>query len=320
MASELDSESAIEIRRATHDDYDAVADFTGDIWPDRGGDYIPRIYHDWLEDEPGQGKKTFLAEVDGETAGIVQAVMLSDDEAWFQGMRVAADYRRRGVSHRLNEATFEWARRQGATVGRVMIFSWNAASLGAARASGFEPITEFRFAHPDPDPDAAGPHAVSSDPTEAWRYWTHSDAREYLRGLGLAPEESWAVRELTREDFDRLADETAVFAVESEDGLAGAAYRTRSYERPVDGDATDGSSDDPETERWVEYGVAAWDGVEAARSLFAAIARDAADCGAEKTRVLIPETARFVTDTPHAGVDIAEEPDFVLGIDLTATR
>ncbi|AGB33113.1 GCN5-like N-acetyltransferase [Natrinema pellirubrum DSM 15624] len=320
MASELDSESAIEIRRATHDDYDAVADFTGDIWPDRGGDYIPRIYHDWLEDEPGQGKKTFLAEVDGEAAGIVQAVMLSEDEAWFQGMRVAADYRRRGVSHRLNEATFEWARRQGATVGRVMIFSWNAASLGAARASGFEPVTEFRFAHPDPDPDAEGPHRVSSDPTKAWRYWTHSDAREYLRGLGLAPEESWAVRELTREDFEQLADETAVFAVESEDGLAGAAYRTRSYDRPVDGDAMDGSSDDPETERWVEYGVAAWDGVEAARSLFAAIARDAADCGAEKTRVLIPETARFVTDVPAAGVDIAEEPDFVLGIDLTATR
>ncbi|OLZ41931.1 GCN5 family acetyltransferase [Natrinema saccharevitans] len=319
MSPDSDTDPAIEIRRATHDDYDAVADFTGEIWPDRGGDYIPAIYHDWLEDEPGRGKKTFLAEIDGEAAGIVQAVMLSADEAWFQGMRVAADYRRRGVSHRLNEATFEWARRQGATVGRVMIFSWNAASLGAARASGFEPLTEFRFAHPDPDPDAVGPHAVSSDPTDAWRYWTHSDARAHLHGLGLAPEESWAVRELTRDDFQQLADDTAVFAVEGEAGLAGTAYRSRTYERPVDGDESNGSSDD-ETERWAEYGVAAWDGVEAARSLFAAIARDAADCDAEQTRVLIPETARFVTDAPAAGVDIAEEPDFVLGVDLTATR
>ncbi|MGQ3411701.1 GNAT family N-acetyltransferase [Natrinema sp. LN54] len=315
------ADPSVEIRRATHDDYEAVVDFTRDIWPERGGDYIPRIYHDWLEDEPGQGKKTFLAEVDGEAAGIVQGVMLTDDEAWFQSMRVAADYRRQGVSHRLNEATFEWARERGATVGRVMIFSWNAASFGAARASGYEPITEFRFAHPDPDPDADGPasHAVSSDPAAAWRYWTHSDAREYLSGLGLAPEESWAVRELARDDFERLADETAVFAVEDENGLAGTAYRSRTYERPVeDDDSSDDKSDaDPQTETWAEYGLGAWADVDAARSLFAAIARDAADCGADETRVLIPETPRHVTDAPYAGVGIADEPDFVLGIDLS---
>ncbi|WP_226481058.1 GNAT family N-acetyltransferase [Natrinema amylolyticum] len=318
MSSDSDADPTIEIRRATHDDYEAVADFTGDIWPERGGDYIPRIYHDWLEDEPGQGTKTFLAEIDGEAAGIVQGVLLSPDEAWFQGMRVAADYRRQGVSHRLNEATFEWAREQGATVGRVMVFSWNAASLGAARASGFEPLTEFRFAHPDPDPDAEGPHAVSSDPAAAWRYWTHSDARSHLAGLGLAPEESWAVRELTRDDVERLAYETAVFAVENDDGLAGTAYRSRTYDREVeDDDPDDSSADQTTTETWAEYGVGAWADADAARSLFAAIARDAADCGADETRVLIPETPRHVSDAPYAGAGISDEPDFVLGIDLS---
>jgi len=312
MPPDSDADAAIEIRRATHDDYDAVAAFTGDIWVDRGGDYIPQVYHEWLEDGPGQGKKTFLAEVDGEAAGIVQAVMLSPDEAWFQGMRVAADYRRQGVSRRLNEATFAWAREQGATVGRVMIFSWNATSLGAARASGFAPITEFRFAHPEPDPTADGPHRVSSDPTSAWRYWTHSEARDHLHGLGLAPGESWAMRELTHADFERLADKTAVFAVESDTGLAGTAYRSRTY------DSTVGTDDSSESKTWAEYGVAAWDDVDAARSLLAAIARDGAACGADATRVLIPETARHVTDVPLVGADIAEEPDFVLGIDLTA--
>jgi GNAT superfamily N-acetyltransferase len=305
-----DADPSIQIRRATHDDYDAVAGFTSDLWPDRGGDYIPRIYHEWLEDEPGRGTKTVLAEVDGEAAGILQGVMLSPDEAWFQGMRVAPDYRRQGVSHRLNEAAFEWARRQGATVGRVMVFSWNAASLGAARASGYEPITEFRFAHPEPDSAAEGPYGVSSDPAAAWRYWTHSDAREHLSGLGLAPEESWAVRELTRDDFDRFADETAVFAVEGEDGLAGVGYRSRTYDREVESGA------ETQTETWAEYGVGAWEDVDAARSLFAAIARDAAERGADETRVLFPETARTVTDAAHAGAAISEEPDFVLGIDL----
>ncbi|MDF9745729.1 GNAT family N-acetyltransferase [Natrinema salsiterrestre] len=317
MSPDSNADPSIEIRRATHDDYDAVVDFTSDIWPDRGGDYIPRVYHDWLEDEPGRGKKTFLAEVDGEAAGILQGVMLSPDEAWFQGMRVAADYRRRGVARRLNEAAFEWAREQEATVGRVMVFSWNAASLGAARASGYDPITEFRFAHPEPDSTAEGPSRVSSDPAAAWRYWTHSDARERLNGLGLAPEESWAVRELTRDDFDRLAEETAVLTVEGEDGLAGTAYRSRTYDREIDDDDAAAASDDATTETWAEYGVGAWEDVDAARSLFAAIGRDAAERGADETRVLIPETARYVTDAPYAGVGISEEPDFVLGIDLT---
>ncbi len=333
--SDADAEFDLEIRRATHDDYAAVADFTGEIWEERGGDYIPDIYHDWLEDEPGDGKKTFLAEVDGEAAGIVQAVMLTPDEAWFQGMRVAAAHRRKGVAHRLNEALFEWAREQGATVARVMVFSWNQASLGASRYSGYEPLTEFRFAHPEPDPEAEaeGPYRVSRDPTAAWRYWTHSDAREHLSGLGLAPEESWAVRELTRDDFERFADETAVVAVTGPDGLAGAAYRSRVYERPVDpdedvdsddadepgepADSSVGDDAEPPTETWAEYGVGAWDDADAARSLFAAVARDAAAVGAEKTRVLIPETARYVTDAPFAGAEISEEPDFVLGIDLT---
>ncbi|QLG50878.1 GNAT family N-acetyltransferase [Natrinema halophilum] len=309
----------IEIRRATHDDYEAVAAFTSDLWPERGGDYIPRIYHDWLEESDETGKKTVLAEVDGEVAGIVQGVMLSSDEAWFQGMRVAPDFRRQGVSSRLNDATFEWSREQGATVGRVMIFSWNTVSLGAARANGYEPITEFRFAHPDPDSDANGPCRVSSDPTAAWRYWTHSDARKHLQGLGLDPDESWAVRELTRQDFDRLSDETAVFAVEGDDGLAGVGYRSRTDEREVGSDDSNGSDDATESrsETLAEYGLAAWEDIDAARSLFAAIARDAADCGADETRVLIPETARFVTDAAATGTTISEEPDFVLGIDLT---
>ncbi|WP_408957295.1 N-acetyltransferase family protein [Natrinema sp. 74] len=306
-----DADPAIEIRRATHDDYEAVADFTSDIWPERGGDYIPRIYHDWLEDEHRQGKKTFLAEVDGDAAGIVQGVMLSEDEAWFQGMRVAADHRRQGISSRLNEATFEWAREQGATVGRVMIFSWNADSLGAARSSGYEPITEFRFAHRGPDAAASGPSRVSNDPIAAWRYWTHSNARAHLTGLGLAPEESWAVRELTGDDFERLGEKTAVFAVERDDGLAGVGYRTRTVERPAD----ETESGEPET--WAEYGLGAWDDVDAARSLFAAVARDAAALEADATRIAIPETARFVTDAAATGAAIAEEPDIVLGIDLT---
>ena len=298
----------VEIRRATHDDYEGVEAFTSELWADRGGDYIHRVYHDWIEDEGDEEKFTFLAEADDAVAGIVQAVMLSPDEAWFQGMRVNPSYQRQGISRRLNDACFDWAAGRGATVGRLMVFSWNVPALGAARANGFAPETEFRWAHPTPDTDADGPHAVSGDPTAAWRFWTTSDAREHLYGLGLDPDESWSVRELTRDDLERLADETAVFAVAGETGVTGMGYRSRDYER---------ENDDGETEIWAEYGVGAWADVPSAKSLFAAIGRDAAAIGADRTRVLIPETPRAVTDASYAGTDVSAEPDFVLGIDLT---
>ncbi|WP_290810872.1 GNAT family N-acetyltransferase [Halovivax sp.] len=305
----MTGQAEVEIRRATHDDYEGVAAFTSELWQDRGGDYLPRVYHDWLEDDGDERKRTFLASVGDDVAGIVQAVMLSDDEAWFQGMRVNPDYQRQGISRRLNEACFEWTCGKGATVGRLMTFSWNVAALGAARAGGFDPATEFRWAHPEPDPDADGPHAVTDDPAAAWRYWTASDVREHLRGLALDAEESWAVRELTRNDLHELAEETAVFAVEGETGVSGMAYRTRTYDR---------ENDDGEPETWAEYGVGAWVDVPAAKSLLAAVARDAAALEADRTRMLIPETVQYVSDASYAGAAVSDEPDFVLETDLTS--
>ncbi|WIV65729.1 GNAT family N-acetyltransferase [Natrialbaceae archaeon AArc-T1-2] len=298
---------SLEIRRATHDDYEAVVELTSDVWADRGGDYIPRIYHDWLEDDDEPHRKTLLAEVDGEVAGLVQAVMLSSDEAWFQGMRVAPEHRRVGVSERLNDACFAWARERDATVGRIIVFSWNVAALGAARAGGYEPVTEFRWAYPGPDPDATGPLEVVSDPSVAWRYWTDSDARTRLRGLALDPDESWALRELTRRDLERLAAETAVFAVVGDRGVSGMTYRVRTVEREVDG----------ETETWAEYGVGAWDDLESARTLCAVVSRDAGELAVDGARMLLPETAASVTDAAYVCETVSEEADFVLEVDLT---
>ncbi|MFP8956032.1 GNAT family N-acetyltransferase [Natrialbaceae archaeon A-CW3] len=304
-------EDGLEIRHATLDDQAAVAAMTSDIWSDRGGDYLSRVYPDWLEEPDDDHKRTFLMDAGDDVAGLVQAVMLSDDEAWFQGLRVHSEYRRQGVSQRLNEACFDWAVDRGATVGRLMIFSWNAPALGASRAAGYEPDTEFRWAHPEPDPESDGPDPVTTadNATRAWRYWTASTARDHLQGLALDLEESWALRELTRSDLETVANETAVFTVDRADGVAGMSYRNRTYER---------QTDDGDIDLWVEYGVSAWEDVDAARSLFAAIARDAAALEADRTRVLIPETVGAVSDASFAGAPISEEPDFVLGVDLSA--
>ena len=334
---------SVDVRAARHDDYEAVEAFTRNTWPDRdGGDYIPDVYHDWIE---GDRRRTAVAEVGGEVAGLAQAVMLSDWEAWCQGMRVNPDFRGRGVSVAVTEDLFDWARRQGATVARNMVFSWNVAGLGQSRATGFDPATEFRWAHPEPRSDdgrgaTAGSDAeITADPDAAWRFWTDSDARDRLRGLALDPEETWAVSQLTRDHLRAAADDGGLFVVQ-DGGTRGFAHRVREYERPAPdaggtddtgadntgaddtganaADAGDGEEATPEMETWVEYGVGAWADAESARAVLDAVARDAADRGADRTRVLIPESARHVSDVAVCRVDVSDEPDFVLGADLTA--
>ncbi|GKZ13094.1 GNAT family N-acetyltransferase [Haladaptatus sp. T7] len=295
----------IELREATHDDYDAVAAFTENTWADRdGSDYIPHVYHDWID---GDDRYTVVADAGDDIAGIVQCVMLSDWEAWGQGMRVNPDFRGHGVANRMTHELFDWARAQGATVLRNMVFSWNIAGLGQSRATGYDPITEFRWAHPEPDADADPVMTVTDDADAAWGYWSKSDARAHLRGLALDFEESWAVSELTRSGLHRSAENDELLVVQ-EDGTHGFACLSREEEQ---------TNEDDETTTFVEYAVGAWADADAARSLFAAISRDAAERGADETRVLIPETPRFVTDTAYCRVKISDEPDFVMGMDLT---
>jgi GNAT superfamily N-acetyltransferase len=294
----------IELRPATHDDYEAVAAFTRDTWSEVT-DYLPEVYHDWLE---GEGKQTLVADAGDAIAGIAQVVLLSPTEAWGQGLRVNPAFRGEGVSAALTRKLLAWAREQGAVVARNMVFSWNEAGMGQSRSVGYEPVAEFRWLHPEPE---AGdlPATVHAEPGAAWSFWTASAARTHLSGLALDMDESWAMRELTREMLGRASEETALLAVTSEDGTRALAYRTRTLDR-------DGENG---TERWAEYGVGAWADLEAAETLLRAVAVDAADCGADRTRLLIPERPRTVSDGAYLRADLGDHPDFVFAADLTGT-
>ncbi|KTG09580.1 GCN5 family acetyltransferase [Haloprofundus marisrubri] len=302
------------VRQARPEDHDAVVDFTSETWADRGGsDYIPHIYHEWIAGD-GDDQRTFVLDAEGdeknpseELAGICQGVLLSEYEAWAQGMRVNPDYRGEGASMHLSKALFAWARERGATVARNMVFSWNVAGLGQSRATGFGPCTEFRWGMPTPDADAEPDLSITAEADAAWSFWTGSDARADLKGLALDAEESWAVSELTREQLRTAADDGRLF-VASENGTRGFTFRNRTYDR---------ANDEGKEERWAEYAVGAWADHEAADSLYRAIARDAAGVDADKVRVLIPEGVRWVSDTAYARTGVSDEPDFVMEADLT---
>ena len=346
--SEGESVSVPVVREARPADADAVAAFTRDTWGERHEDYIPRVFPEWAasdaadratvvatlppdavavsdasEHTDGREPGDTLVEGDGAGAaaagapeavvGCIQGALLSEWEAWGQGIRVAPAARGHGVGTALSAAVLDWARDRGARVCRNMVFSWNVMGLGQSRAVGFEPATEFRFAEPEPDASGlptVGPDAPADpDPDAAWAFWSESDARDRLRGLALDPDEPWACSALTRERLAVAGAEDRLLAVADADALGGFAVRTRVTEREVGG----------ETTRTATYGAAAWRDVDAAGALYDAIAADAAAVDADGTRVLIPETAAHVSDTAANRVPVAAEPDFVMSADLTGS-
>jgi len=292
------------VRQARLDDTDDVVAFAEQVWADRPetADYVPDVFTSWV-DSDGPDQHTVVAAVDGAAASVCQAVMLTETEAWFQGMRVDPDHRGEGLGLAMVGHCFDWARQRVATVGRNMVFSWNDAGLGQSVAAGFEPDTSFRFAHPEPEADAEPDGAVTSDPAAAWSYWTASDARTHLSGLALDPDRAWALSELTRERLHRLADDETVLAVK-DGGTTGMACRT-------------GTRDGPDGDRLAEYAVGAWADRTAAAAVFDAIRADAAELGVDGTRVLLPETPRHVAEAAAVRAEPADWPDFVLSADLS---
>lgn len=301
------------IRPARPDDAGTVRAFATDTWPEHGGDYLPRVFESWVRDD-GPTARTLVADVEGGAVGLLRTVLLTPDEAWCGGLRVDPDYRGEGIARRLTQTAFDWAGERGATVARAMVFSWNSAGLGVARAVGFEPVTEFRWAHPAPARGAGAAAADDPDAESVWNYWRKSAACVHLAELALDQAEPWALSTLTREHIDDAAADDRLVVVEgpgatgpATSGVRGFALRVRTTER---------ESDAGGLEREAVYGVAGWADPEAATALLEAIGRNAAATDATRTRVLVPETAQAVSDVAAAGAEFADAPDFVIAADL----
>lgn len=307
------------IRQARVSDYDAVASFTRDTWPERAmADYIPRVFEEWI-DTDGADQQTFVVDVrddpfppaePGDVAALAQGHRLTPWEAWASGMRVAPAHRGRGLSNALTSAIFEWARERGCVVCRNMTFSWNAPALGSARRVGFDPCTEIRWAQPTPEGEQHESVDATPHPDGAWAFWSDSAARGHLRGLVMDDDQSWALSTLTRTRLHRAADEGRLVTVDR--GRSGFTERIRTFERDEE---RDGES---ETVEYAEYSIGAWPegDATAASAVLAGVACDAASLGVDRTRVMIPEGVTWASDASAARSAIADEPAFVLAARL----
>lgn len=282
----------MDIRKATPADETAVSNLCAAVWPDRDVEYLDRIYPDWIR---GDNRHTLVIVDNGRLVAIAQAVMLTDTEAWYQGLRVHPDVRGEGVAGRLLGALDSWARKAGATVTRNLIYSWNTAGMGLVTSLGYRAATSFRFARPRPAATSSGSH-IEENAAIAWDVWEANEVRAACDGLVLDREESWALRTGTRADMEAAEKEDRLLVINSPDGQA-MAYRGRQYE-------TDGGTG-------VEYATATWSNTPTAVDLFRAIERDAAKLKINEIRVPVPERPTRIADAAYARVSVDAEPHFV---------
>lgn len=294
------------VRPARPADRAAVADFTAGTWPERDvEDYIPRVFEEWVSSTAADSRLV-VATVDDRPVGVCQGRLLTDEEAWLQGIRVAPAHRGEGHGRAMTRDLLDWAAGRGATVARVLVFGWNEAGLVQAHTTGFEAVTAGRWARRSADPSVAPALAIRDAVPPAWAHWTDSPARDWLGGLALADEHAWAVAELTRVRLEGLATRERVVTVREETTRA-MTVRAGTRERTADG----------ATRHIADYAVAAWADGPAAVSLFDAVAADAAAVGVDRARVLIPETPRTVAEAAVAGASLSDEPFYVLAADLS---
>lgn len=112
------------IRSAQAEDKDIVLAFCAHTWD--WGDYIDRVWDDWLVDPQGE---LFVAVTDGQPSGVAHLRMVNETSAWLEGLRVDPNYRHQGIATALNMAILEEAIRRGATNARLVTESTNTGSI-----------------------------------------------------------------------------------------------------------------------------------------------------------------------------------------------
>ena len=90
-------EEELTIRPAQAEDKAAVLAFCEHTW--EWGDYIADVWDEWLADPSG---RLLVAVLGGSPIAVVHMKMVSSDECWLEGGRVAPAMRGRGISRRLN--------------------------------------------------------------------------------------------------------------------------------------------------------------------------------------------------------------------------
>jgi GNAT superfamily N-acetyltransferase len=239
----------IRVRLARPDDRDAVLAFATSTW--NGWDYIPEVWDAWVvptdgvllvatvqpplsEDEPRDADGAPIAV--GQPIAMTRVAMLSEKEAWVEGIRVDPRVRGMNVATDLQVAALRWVAAHGARVVRYVTGEVNVASQRLGARHGLLEIGRWRtYRQADHEHDPSRTHVI---PTEAALSligkarrsdWPRiRDDATLAVGHGLYEYRPWALQELTEERFMRHVDHDEVLIATAGEAWAAMILSRRS--------------------------------------------------------------------------------------------
>ena len=125
-------------RPALPKDTGQVLELCSHIWD--GGDYIPRVWAEWLADPEGL---LGVAELAGRVVGVFKLTKFQEKEWYLEGLRVHPDVQGMGIASHIQSFVLETWKRMGNGVVRLVTASYNVKVHRMCEEHGFKRIAEF---------------------------------------------------------------------------------------------------------------------------------------------------------------------------------
>ena len=274
------------LRPARPEDKESILAFTQATIP--RGDYIDRVFDDWLADPAGI---TLIAEVQGAAAGLARGTLLSPVEAWAQGLRVHPEYRRRGMGTALLDRLAEWAAGQGAKVIRLSSEDSNTAAGALIPTAGFRPAGRWLIVEKE---------ALRAGPTPRGNGGKRAPAADRLRPAPALEADaamiSWSGGPLEMEAHGLFSQHWCCRRLTLDD-LAGAARRGALWQGRTGWLFGERDRDEFEVHWLSTY-------PEDARAMVAALLDLAAAAGADRLEAQLPAVDWLTTAFAQAACDL----------------
>lgn len=126
----------ITVRSAIPEDKAAVLHFCQHTWPN-SDDYIADVWDQWMADPAGQ---ILVAELAGQPVAMTRVVQLSEQEGWWEALRVDPQYRGRGLVRCLDPEIDQYFQARNISTIRCCVASWNTAMPDIIQRRGYQPV------------------------------------------------------------------------------------------------------------------------------------------------------------------------------------
>jgi GNAT superfamily N-acetyltransferase len=182
----------LETRLARQEDKAAVLAFCAQTW--EWGDYLPKVWDDWLADQSG---RLLVATLDERPVAVMHLRMVSPEEGWLEGMRVDPAVRGQGISRAMGARGREEARALGARVVRLATHSDNSVAQHALDRDDYERIGTFVVYEAPAEQITGVEMPAPATPADLPDVLTMLDRSSIFPAMGGLAYHDWAGRALT---------------------------------------------------------------------------------------------------------------------------